>query len=77
MHGHVEHACACCLQAKIPKELKDQLKPWQLEGLLHMFDTIILDHEADLRIKNLQDQRAAAKVLSNLTSLAAFLACVA
>ena len=67
MHRHGVNVCAWCLQARIPKILKDQLKPWQLEGLLHMFDTIILDHEADLRFKNLREQRIAAQVSPDLT----------
>lgn len=50
------------LQAIVPRKVREKLKPWQLEGLLHLFDTIILDHEADLRLRHLREQRTAAQV---------------
>jgi SNF2 family DNA or RNA helicase len=48
------------LQAMVPKAVKDMLKPWQLEGLHHLFDTIILDHETEIRKQHLRDERSAA-----------------
>lgn len=63
---HMHGAHAWCLQAKIPQAVKNRLKPWQLEGLLLMFDKIIVDHEAELRLKHIRDQREAAKVPSTL-----------
>lgn len=47
------------MQAMIPRAVKDRLKPWQVEGLRHLFTTIILDHDSDLWRKHRQETAAA------------------
>lgn len=47
------------MQAMIPRRIKERLKPWQVDGLRHLFDTIILDHDSELWRKHRQEVAAA------------------
>ena len=36
------------MQAMIPRAVKERLKPWQVDGVRHLFTTIILDHDSEM-----------------------------
>lgn len=52
---------AFLVQAKIPKGFKERLQPWQIDGVRHLFETIILDHDSEMWRKHQQEQAAARR----------------
>ena len=47
----------------VPRRVKERLKPWQVEGLKHLFETIILDHDSDLWRAHRREVAAARQAL--------------
>ena len=48
------------MQAQAPAQVRDKLKPWQLEGLRHMYVTTIVDHDVHARQQAQRSQEAEA-----------------